>query len=174
MAAQSGDAQTLEHIVAVVNDDVILASELDNEIVRIRQRLKREDRDIPAPDVLRKQVLDQLIDQQLQLQQARQRGISVDDEAVNKAMRNMAQNYDTDLAGLQAQFRSRGLGPEALREDVRQQLIISRLRQRAVASDVQVTEQDVDDFVARIERASEQRQQYRLRHILIEIGRAHV
>lgn len=167
MAAQSGDAQTLERIVAVVNDDVILASELDNEIVRIRQRLKREDRDIPAPDVLRKQVLDQLIDQQLQLQQARQRGISVDDEAVNKAMRNMAQNYDTDLAGLQAQFRSRGLGPEALREDVRQQLIISRLRQRAVASDVQVTEQDVDDFVARIERASEQRQQYRVRHILI-------
>lgn len=169
MAANSASSQTLERIVAVVNDDVILASELDNELVRIRQRLQREGRDIPEPDVLRKHVLDQLIDQQLQLQQARQRGISVDDEAVNEAMRSMAQNYDTDLAGLQAQFRSRGLGPDALREDVRQQLVISRLRQRTVASDVQVTEQDVDDFLDRVERASEQRQQYRVRHILIGV-----
>lgn len=167
MAAESASSQTLERIVAVVNDDVILASELDNEIVRIRQRLQREGRNLPPPDVLREHVLDQLIDQQLQLQQARQRGISVDDEAVNEAMRSMAQNYDTDLAGLQAQFRERGLGPDALREDVRQQLIISRLRQRAVASDVQVTAQDIDDFLARVERASEQRQQYRVRHILI-------
>lgn len=169
MAAESenADTQTLERIVAVVNDNVILASELDNEIVRIRQRLRREGREIPAPDVLRKHVLDQLIDQRLQLQQARQRGISVDDAAVNEAMRSMAQSYGTDLAGLQARFRSRGLGPEALREDVRQQLIISRLRQRTVASEVQVTQQDVDDFLARVERASEQRQQYHVRHILI-------
>lgn len=169
LAAAEGasSAEPLDRIVAVVNDGVILASELEAEIVRVRQRLQREDRDLPDPGVLRERVLEELVLQELQLQQARQRGISVDSSAVNEALRNMAANNNTDLAGLRERVRAQGLTFERLRADVREQLIISRLRQRTVASQVTVSEQQVDDFLTRVDRASEERQQYRLQHILV-------
>lgn len=162
-----GSAQTLERIVAVVNDSVILTSELEAELVRVRQRLRSENRDLPDPQVLRERVLDELILQELQLQRARQRGISVDDAAVNEALRNMAENNDTDLAGLRSHFRQQGVSVEQLRTDVREQLTISRLRQRAVGSEVEVSNQEVEELLARAERNSEEQREYRVRHILI-------
>ncbi len=163
----ASSAQTLERIVAVVNNGVILSSELEAELVRVRQRLRSEDRGLPDPGVLRERVLDQLILQELQLQQARQRGISIDDTAVNNALRNMAEDNGTDLAGLRAHFRQRGVSVEQLRTDVREQLTISRLRQRTVGSEIEVTNQEVEDLLARAERASEQQREYRVRHILV-------
>ncbi len=167
--SEQGSAQPLERIVAVVNDGVILASELDTEIERTRERIRQQGDPIPADDVLRERALDNLIVEELQLERAQRRGISVDDAAVNEALRNMAEDRGTDLAGLRQRYNETGRSFEQLRADVRSQLIISRLRQRAVAAEVQVSDQEVDDFVERIERASERRLQLRLRHILVEL-----
>lgn len=170
MAAESGDGddvETLERIVAVVNDGIILDSELDAEIARVRQRLEREDQRIPPDDVLRERVLEELVLQRIQLQRASRMGISVDDSDVNNTLRNMAEDAGTDLAGLRQRYESEGLSFEGLRADVRDRLVISRLRQRAVASQVQVSEQEVEDFMARVERTSDQRVELRLRHILV-------
>lgn len=164
-----GSVQPLERIVAVVNDDVVLASELKTEIERTRERVRQQGNSIPPEDVLRERALDNLIVEQLQLQRARRAGISVDDTAVNEALRNMASDRGTDLAGLRQEYSDSGRSFAQLRTDVRNQLTISRLRQRAVAAEIQVSDQEVDDFVERIERASERRLQLRLRHILIEL-----
>jgi len=164
-----GSLQPLERIVAVVNDDVVLASELDAEIARTRQRIRQEGNEVPPEDVVRERALDNLIIEQLQLERARRRGISVDDAAVNEALRNMAEDRGTDLAGLRQRYGESGRSFDQLRADVRNQLIISKLRQRAVAADIQVSEQAVDDFVERIEQANQRRLQLRLRHILIEL-----
>ncbi|MEX0606562.1 MAG: peptidylprolyl isomerase [Halofilum sp. (in: g-proteobacteria)] len=163
----NASAQTLDRIAAVVNEGVILASELDAEIAQVRQRLRSEDRNLPDPQVLRERVLDELILQELQMQQARQRGIEIADAEVNEALRNMASDNDTDLAGLRAAFRRQGGSVEQLRADVREQLTISRLRQRTVGSGVEVSNQEIDDYLDRAERSSDQRREVRVRHILV-------
>lgn len=167
--AATGEAgmQRLDRIVAVVAEGVILESELETEIARVRARLEREDRSAPSPEVLRRRVLEELVLERIQLQRAEQRGISIDDEAVNEALRNMAADRDTDLEGLRQGMEAQGVPFEELRADVRTQLIISRLRQRVVASQVQVSEQEIEDYLSRIERSSNRQAEYRLRHILV-------
>ncbi|PSQ91135.1 MAG: hypothetical protein BRD57_05195 [Proteobacteria bacterium SW_6_67_9] len=168
-AQDDGAAQALERIVAVVNDSVVLTSELEAEVARMRRRVREQGNDLPPQDVLRERALDNLIDERLQLARAQRRGISVDDAAVNEALRNMASERGTDLAGLRERAEQGDRSFEQIRTDVRHRLIISRLRQRAVAADIQISAQEVDDFVARIERASDRQVQLRLRHILIEL-----
>ena len=166
-AAAAAEPEPLDRIVAVVNDDIILASELDADVRRVRRRLAQEGRDVPPDDVLRERVLEQLVLEEVQLQRAARRGISVDDATVNEALRSMADDRGTDLAGLRELYEGEGMSFERLRANVRNQLIISRLRQRAVASQVEVSEEAVDDFMARMERASDRREELRLRHILV-------
>jgi len=170
--AASGDdagAQPLDRIVAIVNNGVVLKSELDAEIRRVRARLERQGQSAPDREVLRKRVLDQLVLQKIQLQKASQQGISVDDDAVNRALRSMADDRGTDLEGLRKRIADEGMDFDQLRSDVRDQLIMSQLRQREVASQVQVSEQEVNDFLARLKRSSQQNVEYHLRHILIEL-----
>lgn len=168
-AADDTDLQRLDRIVAVVAEGVILESELETEIARVRTRLEREGESLPSPRVLRDRVLDELVIERIQLQRAERRGISVDDEAVNEALRNMASDRGTDLEGLRRQFEAQGVPFARLRDDVRTQLIISRLRQRVVASQVQVSQQEVDDFLSRVERSTNQQVEYHLRHILVSL-----
>lgn len=166
-AADEPDAQTLDRIVAVVAEDVILASELETEIARVRARLEREGQSPPSSDVLRERVLEELVLERIQLQRASRRGISVDDEAVNEALRSMAADRDTDLEGLRQQMEAQDVPFDTLRRDVRTQLIVSQLRQRAVASQVQISDQEVRDFLSRVDRSSNDEAEYRLRHILV-------
>lgn len=166
-SSASPSVQTLNRIVAVVNDGVILASELEHAVSRLIARLEREGRPVPDRGAIRRRVLERLVLEKIQLLRAERRGIEVSDQAVNAALRNMAAKRGTDLAGLRARLPSNGMTFARLRANVRDQLTIARLRQREVASEVQVSESEVDAFLARIERATSRRQRYHLRHILI-------
>jgi peptidyl-prolyl cis-trans isomerase SurA len=168
-AAAEDELEPIDRIVAVVNETVILASELDEEVQRTRNRLKREDTEVPPVDVLRERALDQLIDRRVQVQRAKRRGMSVNDRQINSALRRMAEDRGTDLSGLRRRYEQSGRSFEQLREQVREQLLIRQLRQRAVTSQIQVSDQEVADFVDRLSKASEQRAQFRLRHILIQL-----
>lgn len=167
MADDGTGTQRLERIVAVVAEGVILESELETEIARVRARLEREGESPPSARVLRERVLDELVLERIQLQRAEQHGISAEDDAVNEGLRNMASERGTDLEGLRQQFEAQGVPFAELRDDVRTQLILSQLRQRVVASQVQVSEQEIDDFLSRIDRSSNQQVEYHLRHILV-------
>ena len=163
------DPKTLDRIVAVVNDGVVLASELEAEVARTRERLQRNDQRVPPDAVLRERLLEQLIVREIQLQRAARAGIEVDDASVNNALRNMADQYNTDLAGLRDRLAAEGVQFDRLRADVREQLIASRLRQREVASQVQVSEEEVDQALERMEQASDRQTEYQLRHLMIAV-----
>lgn len=167
--AADTSAETLDRIVAVVNDGIILESELETELVRVRQRLEAEDRDIPEADVLRERVLDELVLEEVQLQQAEQNNIRVDDREVNEALRDMAAENGTDLAGLRDHFRAEGMDFDRLRSNVRKQITVQRLQERAVASKVQISSEDVDDFLTRADQSEDEDREFRLRHILIGV-----
>lgn len=168
-AEDDNSLQPLDRIVAVVNDNVILASELEEQTALVRQRMRREGATPPAAEVLRERMLEQLIIEEIQLQQARGRGIDVDDEAVNNALRNIATDRGTDLAGLRKQMEAEGIGFTGLRQEVRTRLTVARLRQRVIASQVTVSQQEIDDFLAQTDRSRERNVAYRLQHILLRV-----
>lgn len=159
--------ETLDGIAAVVNEDVVLQSELRAEVDFVRKQMRRNGQRVPPDSILRERILERLILENIQLQRAEQRGISVDDEAVNNALRNMADRNGTSLSGLRERVEAEGMDFQRLRNDIRRQLIVSRLRQREVASQVQISEDEVDSAIDRMEQANQQQAEYNLRHILI-------
>jgi peptidyl-prolyl cis-trans isomerase SurA len=159
--------QTLDGIAAVVNEDVVLQSELQAEVDFVRNQMQRNGQRVPPDSVLHERILDRLILESIQLQRAEQRGISVNDEAVNNTLRNMADRNGTDLSGLRERVEADGMDFQRLRQDIRRQMIVSRLRQREVGSQVQISEEEVDSALDRMEQASQQAVEYDLRHILI-------
>lgn len=168
-AADNDSLQPLDRIVAVVNDSVILESELDEQTRLVRRRMQREGADPPSAESLRRRMLDQMILEEVQLQQARRRGIEIDDETLNEALRNIAAERGTDLAGLRERMAGQEVDFVTLREQVRSQLLLSRLRQRVIASQVTVSQQEIDDFLAQTDRARERNVAYRIQHILLSL-----
>jgi len=166
-AAALAETRLLDRIVALVNDDVILQSELEEEMALVREQLRQRDERVPRESVLRDRILDQLIMDRLQLQRARNFGIQADDETVNRALRDLARNNDTDLTGLRERFAEEGIDFAQVRADIRQQIMLRQLRQRAVASQISIADEDIERFIERMERAQDRDAEYRLHHILL-------
>lgn len=161
------ETRTLERIVAIVNDRVILASDLEEEVALVRQQIQQQGQQPPPAAALRERVLDQLVNESLQLQHARRMGISVSDDMVNRALEQIARENNTDLTGLREHFSRQGIEFSTVREDIRTQLILQQLQQRAVASRITIAEQDIEDFIARLDEADDEEVEYRVQHILI-------
>lgn len=166
-AVVAAEQQTLESIVAVVNDDIILASELDEEVELARQQLRQQGQRASGQE-LRRQVLDSLIDERLQLQRARQFGISVSDEQVNRALQDLAERNDTDLTGLRQRLNADGIDFATIRDDIRTQLILQQLNQRRVASQINIRDEAIDDFLAEQDEPDDGDEiEFRIDHILV-------
>jgi len=168
-AAETDSLQPLDRIVAVVNDSIILESELTEQTELVYNRMRRDGQQPPPRGRLRERMLDQLIVEEIQLQHARQRGIEIEDETLNDTLRNIASDRGTDLAGLRRQMAERGMDFATLREQVRTQLLLSRLRQRVIASQVTVSQQEIDDFLVQAERSRERNVAYKVQHILLRV-----
>ncbi|HWY26182.1 MAG TPA: peptidylprolyl isomerase [Nevskia sp.] len=163
----AGAAQTIDRIIAVVNDNVILQSELEQQI-RIAQSEMRDHGISPPPvDALRSQVLERLILMRLQTDRAKEAGIKVDDRELNEVMNNIATQNKMSLAQLAESVKGEGMDFTALREQVRQQVLANRVRQKEVDSRVVVTDQDIDQFLAA--SGNEDQTEYHLAHILVAI-----
>jgi len=140
-------AETLDNIVAVVNDSVITQSQLNQEIDFYRQQMQMAHAPTPAPAVLRKEVLNHMIDMQLQIDFAKKQGVKVDDAELNQAITRIAQQNGLTLAQMQDQLTKQGMDFNKYREEIRSQIIVSQLQQRAVGPQVKVSDQDVTDFL---------------------------
>ncbi|CAK0748758.1 Chaperone SurA [Gammaproteobacteria bacterium] len=138
----------INHIVAVVDDDVIVRTELDDAIRTITAQLRQKNTELPPATVIERQVLERLVIQHLQLQLAARTGIQVDDETLTSAIRNIADRNHVSLSDFRTILERDGYNFENFRGDIREQLIISRLHQREVANHVTVTDQEADDFLA--------------------------
>ncbi|MDE2148225.1 MAG: LPS assembly protein LptD [Gammaproteobacteria bacterium] len=159
--------QMLDRIVAVVNDGVILRSELDQAIVRAQNDMRSRGISPPSADALQGQVLEQLILIKVQTQRAEQDGLKVDDNALNSAAENIAQRNGMSLEQFTARLATEGIDLASFRDQVRDQILIARVREKEVIPRIQVTEQDVDLYLAN--QGANSDREYRLAHILIAV-----
>lgn len=166
-ALPASAAEVLDRIVAVVNDGVVLQSELSRAEDEALGQIRARGIDAPPIEALRPQVLERLILTRLQTQRAQQAGIRVDDRDLNDVLGNIAAQNKLSLPDFAEKLRSEGMDFLAVREQVRDEVIIQRLRQREVDSRVLVTDQDIDLFLAA--RSDADNTEFHLGHILVSI-----
>ena len=156
----SSSGQLLDSIVALVNDGVVLRSELQAETDEIVARLQKQGTQLPPPAVLQRQVLDRLIIEQLELQRAEKVGIKVSDETLNQALANIAERNNVPLAELPAVLAKEGVDYASYRRELRQQITIDQLRQRDVLQRIYVSPKEVDAYLARQEGKASLREEF--------------
>ncbi|HBG30785.1 peptidylprolyl isomerase [Candidatus Macondimonas diazotrophica] len=145
-------AAELDRVVAVVNDGVVLRSELDNQIREIRARAAGQANGrLPPDDVLERQVLEQMIQKEIQIQLATRTGIKVSDDAVNQAIAGIARRNNMRLEDFIAAVEAQGLSYQALREDIRDDISIDQLRQREIARKIVVTDREIANQLETLE-----------------------
>lgn len=148
LAAQAqATAQPLDRIVAVVDDDVVLQSELDRDVSRITTQYAQNPQQLPPRDVLERQVLDRLILQKLQLARADGTGVKVSDAEIDRSMGQIAQQNGLDLSQLRGALSQQGIDYDQFRRNVRDQLIVQTLRQRIAQSRAQVSDAEIDSLI---------------------------
>ncbi|PTU32734.1 peptidylprolyl isomerase [Stenotrophobium rhamnosiphilum] len=162
-------AESLDRIIVVLNDGVILQSELDQSIVDAKQQIKERGIADPPEDVLRTQVLERLILTKLQTQRAAEAGERIDDRELNEVITNIASQNGMTLPQFAESVKKDGNDYLAVREQIRDQVLISRLRQKEVDGRISITDQDVDLFLATQPAGQEENKEYRLSHILIAV-----
>ncbi|MBD7955955.1 peptidylprolyl isomerase [Stenotrophomonas sp. Sa5BUN4] len=156
--------QALDRIAAVVDEDVILQSELDRALANIKTQYAGRENQLPPDDVLSRQVLERLVLVKLQVTRAEGSGIRVSDQELNQAINSIAQQNGSNLETLRARLAQDGIDFDEFRRSVRDEIIVQRLRQSYAQSRVSVSEGEVD---AAIKQQAVTGTQYHLAHILI-------
>ena len=161
VAAQT--LQPLDRIAAVVNEDVILQSELDRAVSNVTAQYANQPGQLPPRDVLERQVLERLVLVKLQVARAAEQGIRVSDDELNNAVAAVAQQNGVSVDALRQRLASEGLSFAEFRSSIRDEITIQRMRQGFAQSRIQVSEGEVDAAIA----AQANNTQYHLAHILV-------
>jgi peptidyl-prolyl cis-trans isomerase SurA len=164
--------ELVDRLAAVVNEGVVLKSELDDQTVMIAQRLRAQNLELPPQNVLQQQVLERLVMQEIQMQRASRAGIRVTDEMVNGALQDVAQRNGVPLAQLPDLLASQGIDYAAYRDSVRREITISMLRQRDVIARINVTPRELEQFMSRSGAADAENTSYDVSHILVAVPQA--
>lgn len=167
----------LDGIAAVVDEGVVLKSELEDRLAFVVTALRQQQAQLPAQQrgqlpplsVLETQVLEQLILEEVQLQRARRLGIQVSDQVLNQALSNVAANLGLTLEQLPAALATEGLDYASYREDRRKDLILDQLEQRDVISRITVSPRELEQCLVRLESSQLNELDYHVSHILIDI-----
>ena len=167
--AQAATLEELDSIVAVVNKDVIVRSELEREIVLVLPEMREKGAEMPARAELERKVLERMIEKRLQMQEAQRVGIKVEDGALTQAMEGIAQRNNLTLEELQTALGASGIRFEDFREDTRAQMIMSQLQAREVIKNITVTDPEIKRFLARESDSLIERTDVRLSHILVAV-----
>ncbi len=174
MSQSQADTQNssvdLDQISVVVNDDVITRHELDTYLEKIRQQLKKQGTPLPAAKELEKQVLERMIIDMIQLQFAKESGLRVDDAQLDKALNRIAQqNNFATLADFRSKLLKEGVDFKKFREEIRSEIIFSRLREREVDSKLVVSENEIDNYLAMQNKQPGKSEEVELAHILVQV-----
>lgn len=168
-AAHAQGALQVDRIVAIVNKEVITASELLDAVVAAERQLRRRGTPPPERAVLERQMLERLILDKAQTQLARDSGIRVDELQLDRAVQRIAQSNNLSLADFRAALERDGLPFDLFRQDVREQIVLTRLREREVDDKIQVSDSEIDLFLEAMKSAPAERAEYNLAHILVRV-----
>ena len=171
LAAASATAQyqELDGIVAIVDDDVVLASELISRLDVVREQIASQDVQPPSNDVLVSQLMERLVLENIQLQQAKRRGIEIDDESLTRAVASFAQQNNMTFEQFQQALAEDGMSYRAFREDIRREMLIQRLQRNMVNRRIIISEQDVEDLLDSPYYQQLLSDEFRVGHILIAV-----
>lgn len=167
-----GPQHSINRIVAIVNDDIILSSELDVATSAIVKQLNEKGTQLPGKAILEKEVLDKLVMESLQLQIAATNGITIDDSQLNSEIKELAENNNVSMTEFRNILSRDGYSYQAFREDLRKQLTIMQVRRMMVASTIKVNDQEIDNLLATLKASGQGDVEYHLGHILIAIPEA--
>jgi len=158
-----------DYIVAVVNQELVTNGELQARLARIREDAARANQPLPPPAELRKQVLDALIDERVQITNARETGPKIDEAEVDRAVANVAVQNQMTMPQLRARLQQQGLAYGTFRNNVRDQLAVERVREREVNQRIRITDADIDALLEQRRAASGNGVQLNLAQILITV-----
>ncbi|MGH8190353.1 MAG: peptidylprolyl isomerase [Rhodanobacteraceae bacterium] len=147
-SAPSNEIQPLDQIIAVVNDGVILQSQLDQTMATVTQQMTASGRPLPPKDVLEKQVLQRLILNELLVQKAHDNGVRVSDSQVDAAVANIAQQNKMTVPQMQAAMQQQGMDYASYRQQLRDQLLVRAVQQQVMQSSAQVSDAEINNLIA--------------------------
>ena len=159
----------LDRVAAVVNDGVVLNSELDDQMNIVSERLRQQKLELPPQNVLRQQVLERLVLQEIQVQRANKAGLKVPDETLNTALTDVAQRNGIPLSQLPEALQKEGIDYAAYRDDMRKELTLGLLRQRDVLQRISITPREIDQYLDKEAKAPAADNEYNVSHILIPV-----
>jgi len=161
---------TIDKVVAVVNDDVITRHELDERVRTVVGQLQKQGTPLPEQSVLEKQILERMIADMLQAQYAKESGVRVDDTQLDVAMTRIAQqNKFATLAEFLAKLEAEGVNIKKFREEIRAEIVSTRLREREVESKLIISDTEVDNYLANKSKMGLANEEYHLAHILVVV-----
>jgi peptidyl-prolyl cis-trans isomerase SurA len=159
--------QLLDKVVAIVNNGVITSSELDKQVELSKKQILAQKMQMPKDSVLRKQVLQHLIDVDLQMQMAKQNGIKVDSAELNSAIERVATMNHITLTQLREEITKQGISWKEYRRNIRKEMIITQLQQKAIGKDISVTNEQVEQFLKTASKSDNAELTYHLQNIVI-------
>ncbi|HFB66992.1 MAG TPA: peptidylprolyl isomerase SurA [Aeromonadales bacterium] len=169
MQLMAAEVSIFDRIVAIVDDDVILSSELDRKVASYKEQLKANKAQLPDEKTFRKQVLERVIVDNLQLQLAKQAGVRISDQELNATIATIAKNSGKTVEQFQKALEDEGENYTIFREDLRKEIMMTRVRQGQVGRRVFISEQEVDDMVQLMDEQGKNNTQYHIGHIMVAI-----
>lgn len=165
----SGSGVLLDRIAAIVNDGVVLNSQLDEQTEEITNRLRQQNTELPPRNVLRQQILERLVVEEIQVQRANKLGIQVSDEMLNGALDDVAKRNNIGFADLPQALAQQGIDYRNFRDEIRRQMTLQLLRQRDVIARINVSPRELDQFMTRQQNAPDRNAEYNVSHILVSV-----
>jgi peptidyl-prolyl cis-trans isomerase SurA len=166
-ALSHGQIKSLDKIIAIVDDDIVLQSDLTNRIQVVKNQSKKMR--LPPDSVLASQVLERLIVESIQLQLAERSGMRVSDEQLNQTIKKIAKQNNLSLSKFKAALEKDGVSYTQAREQIRTERLLSEVQRYRVGGKIQISDQDIDAFLKSSRGKSASEEEYRLGHILIQV-----
>lgn len=165
--AQAADIIKLDRIVAIVDQTVITERELESRIATVTAQFKKQGTELPEESILRKQILERLITDTLQIQYAAQIGLKVDDNQLDKTIEKIAEQNNLTLTEFSEALAKDGISMLKFRADIRNEITVARLREREVDGRVNVSESEIDNYLTSQSSLNENTDEFEISHILI-------
>ena len=165
----SSSGVLLDRIAAVVNEGVVLVSQLDTQTDEIIERLRKQKTELPPRNVLRRQILERLVVEEIQIQRADRIGIEVSDEMLNGALDDVAKRNNIPFPDLPQALAQQGIDYRNFRDEIRRQMKLQLLRQRDVIARINISPRELEQFMARQQNAPDRNAEYNISHILISV-----
>lgn len=162
--------QPVDHIVAVVNEEVITRLELDDVLHSTLRQLEKQGTQLPDMNVMEKQLLEQMILRHAQLQRAKEMGLTVSDSELEQTLQRVAQDNQLTMAEFRQALQQEGTSMRAFREEIRDEVMIARLKEQEINNRVNVTESEIDSYLQLQANSPTANEEYRIAHILVQVS----